>query len=123
MRLIFILFCIAAVSSGCGAPVTVEGQDRVQDQKIFDLSTRYTVQKASNGLVQYSVFYTKGFQYFPDKKSTLAECRFQAKKIGEALALEYEIDQPKFTESTADGKRNIITGETYCEGIFSIQMS
>lgn len=104
--------------SAC-APVTVEGQPSVQQMEIFEIGTRYSIVSSPDG-VTYDVFYTKGYQFFPDRVSTLSECAFQSEKIGQMLAVKNNIQKPEITQVSITPHRNIITAETSCTARYKV---
>jgi hypothetical protein len=119
MLKIIISLTFAFLTLNACAPVTVEGQKSVQQMEIFEIGTRYTILSSKDG-VTYDVFYTKGYQYFPDRVSALAECAFQSVKIGKMLAEQNNIKNPKIEQLKITPNRNMITAETSCTARYKV---
>lgn len=110
-----IILLLTLLQVGC-----TESQDVYQSMEVFDIGTRYEILSSVNN-VEFKVFYTKGYQYIPDRKTVLAECEFQANKIAEKIAIDLKLPEYSLREVSREPIRNILSGETSCEAYYIME--
>ena len=113
MKKFLLLMCLTQVAC-------TESQSTFQSMQIFEIGTRYAVVSSGDD-VRFRVFYTKGYQYIPDRKTVLAECEFQAKKVADKITKDMGIQNFSLLELSRRPIRNMLSGETSCEAEYVIK--